>query len=370
MTETSELVQDAEWQRLDRRMLLVYPLRDLIRFLPVLIGLVDRRFGLRRRGRALAAARHRDPGDDGPAALRHHELPDHRGTRGAEAGPDRPPPALDPHRTGAHGGADRIAVPPRARPDHGADRYRNRVHQRRGRHRPRRAPGAAGARAARGAAPRLGAGRGPRPAGGHRPTATARAGGAPAGPALGPVRTADQRRRGTRRRCDRCRQPDPGRPRRLGPAQRRRRGRRALAGVAVRGTAAGGRGRRPGLRPGGRRLPDDQLGLHPQPLGGRPLLAPAPRAHDHPRDEPRRRTRERGVDRRAAGPAADRRRPPVRDRHRAGPQAAGQLGAGAARAARGRRGRGRRGARQPCPGDRSRCSRTAPALGPAAGPGR
>jgi len=40
MTETSELVQDAEWQRLDRRMLLVYPLRDLIRFLPVLIGLV------------------------------------------------------------------------------------------------------------------------------------------------------------------------------------------------------------------------------------------------------------------------------------------------------------------------------------------
>ena len=35
-----ELVRDAEWQRLDPRMLLVYPLRELLRFLPVLIGLV------------------------------------------------------------------------------------------------------------------------------------------------------------------------------------------------------------------------------------------------------------------------------------------------------------------------------------------
>ncbi len=40
MAETTELVRDAEWQRLDPRMLLVYPLRDLLRFLPVLIGLV------------------------------------------------------------------------------------------------------------------------------------------------------------------------------------------------------------------------------------------------------------------------------------------------------------------------------------------
>ena len=29
-----------EWQRLDRRMLLVHPIRELIRFLPVLIGLL------------------------------------------------------------------------------------------------------------------------------------------------------------------------------------------------------------------------------------------------------------------------------------------------------------------------------------------
>ena len=36
----NELVRDAEWQRLDPRMLLVYPLRELLRFLPALIGLV------------------------------------------------------------------------------------------------------------------------------------------------------------------------------------------------------------------------------------------------------------------------------------------------------------------------------------------
>ena len=32
-----ELRRDAEWQRLDPRMLLVHPIRELIRFLPVLI---------------------------------------------------------------------------------------------------------------------------------------------------------------------------------------------------------------------------------------------------------------------------------------------------------------------------------------------
>ncbi len=35
----TELVRDAEWQRLDPRMLLVHPVRDVIRFLPALIGL-------------------------------------------------------------------------------------------------------------------------------------------------------------------------------------------------------------------------------------------------------------------------------------------------------------------------------------------
>ena len=32
-----ELRRDAEWQRLDPRMLLVHPIREVIRFLPVLI---------------------------------------------------------------------------------------------------------------------------------------------------------------------------------------------------------------------------------------------------------------------------------------------------------------------------------------------
>ena len=34
-----ELARDAEWQRLDQRMLLVHPVREVMRFLPVLIGL-------------------------------------------------------------------------------------------------------------------------------------------------------------------------------------------------------------------------------------------------------------------------------------------------------------------------------------------
>ncbi len=36
---TSELVHDEQWQRLDPRMLLVHPIRELLRFLPVLLGL-------------------------------------------------------------------------------------------------------------------------------------------------------------------------------------------------------------------------------------------------------------------------------------------------------------------------------------------
>ena len=35
----SELARDAQWQRLDRRMMLVHPVREVVRFLPVLIGL-------------------------------------------------------------------------------------------------------------------------------------------------------------------------------------------------------------------------------------------------------------------------------------------------------------------------------------------
>lgn len=39
MNGAPELAHDQEWQRLDPRMLLVYPLREVIRFLPVLIGI-------------------------------------------------------------------------------------------------------------------------------------------------------------------------------------------------------------------------------------------------------------------------------------------------------------------------------------------
>ena len=38
-TSPADLVDDGQWQRLDRRMLLVHPIRELLRFLPVLVGL-------------------------------------------------------------------------------------------------------------------------------------------------------------------------------------------------------------------------------------------------------------------------------------------------------------------------------------------
>ena len=41
MTPTAALPDTGGWQRLDPRMLLVYPVKELIRFLPVLIGLAD-----------------------------------------------------------------------------------------------------------------------------------------------------------------------------------------------------------------------------------------------------------------------------------------------------------------------------------------
>ena len=38
-TSPADLVDEGQWQRLDRRMLLVHPIRELLRFLPVLVGL-------------------------------------------------------------------------------------------------------------------------------------------------------------------------------------------------------------------------------------------------------------------------------------------------------------------------------------------
>jgi putative membrane protein len=36
----TELARDAEWQRLDPRMLLVHPIREVLRFLPVIVIIV------------------------------------------------------------------------------------------------------------------------------------------------------------------------------------------------------------------------------------------------------------------------------------------------------------------------------------------
>ena len=230
------------------------------------------------------------------------------------------------------------------------DRYRNRVHQRRRRHRPRRAPGAAGPRAPRGAAAGVGAGR-CRRTGSRRPRAAAGPGGAPAGPALGPVRPADQRRAGARRRCDRCRQPDPGRPRRLGPAQRRRRGRRALArpGCCVAPCCSWPSASScPALAVAGYLMTNWDFTLTHAAAG--PLLAPAPRAHAPP-------ARRASTTNGSAGCRSA-------SRWACGCTGGGRLSAivtgldrkqqsssvaGAARTARGRRGRGRRGARHATP---------------------
>ena len=63
MTEPAalpEISRDTEWQRLDPRMLLVHPIREVIRFLPALIAIAFAGRAVRRRG--LAGAGHRDPG--------------------------------------------------------------------------------------------------------------------------------------------------------------------------------------------------------------------------------------------------------------------------------------------------------------------
>ena len=81
-----EMRRDAEWQRLDPRMLLVHPIREVIRFLPVLIGL--RRWpGPRPEGEQWQLLGVADPDRARPAALPDHELPDQRRPhRAASAG--------------------------------------------------------------------------------------------------------------------------------------------------------------------------------------------------------------------------------------------------------------------------------------------
>ena len=75
--------RDPEWQRLDPRMLLVHPVREVIRFLPVLIGFRGRTAAGGEQWQLLGVVH---PDRARPAALPDDELPDHRR-------PDRAPSA-------------------------------------------------------------------------------------------------------------------------------------------------------------------------------------------------------------------------------------------------------------------------------------
>ena len=50
LQQLPELERDREWQRLDPRMLLVHPVRELIRFLPALIAIAFAGGAVRQRG--------------------------------------------------------------------------------------------------------------------------------------------------------------------------------------------------------------------------------------------------------------------------------------------------------------------------------
>ena len=88
------------WHRLDRRMLLVHPVREVVRFLPVLIGLLLFRRGSDGGGLwgLIGVA---IPVGARPAALRHDELPAHVGPgRGAQR-PAQQAGRLDTRWTGS-----------------------------------------------------------------------------------------------------------------------------------------------------------------------------------------------------------------------------------------------------------------------------
>ena len=271
-------------------MLLVYPLRELLRFLPVLIGLfvagyarpaaMDVRWQLLGIVIPIGARR---------AALLHDELPDHRGPGRAEARLINRHRALDPHRPGAH----RRASPPRrstgcsgvttvrigtgtaSTDDEDAPR-------------PRRAAGAAGPRAARGAAARARRPRCRRAGRAGRRAAAAGPGGAPPRPGLGAVRAADQRRvwcspRGAIGSA--ARSLDGARRLRAASTSTSRSTSRRLVGwllVPVGAAACVARGRL-GRSPSAGYVVTN-WGFTLTHTGGAALVAPAPRAAHHPRD--------------------------------------------------------------------------------------
>ena len=146
MTEPApavEIARDAEWQRLDPRMLLIHPIKELMRFLPVVVGIFIAGSAVRRRC-PLALSRHRDPDRARPPAISDDPVPDLGRSRRAPTGPAQHPCTVHQHRPGPHGRPDLVADPSRPGPHDGPDRHRHRVPGHRRTPRPRRAPDASG----------------------------------------------------------------------------------------------------------------------------------------------------------------------------------------------------------------------------------
>ena len=119
-----ELARDHEWQRLDPRMLLVHPVRELVRFLPVLVALLFagsasgdgppwHYLGVRRPDRVRGAA------------LPDHRVPRRRRPRRAAPRAAQPPRAVDAARPRAHRRPHRLPHPPRPRAHDAAHRHRH-----------------------------------------------------------------------------------------------------------------------------------------------------------------------------------------------------------------------------------------------------
>ena len=219
----------------------------------------------------------------GFAALRHHQLPDHRRPDRGPARAAEQARALRAARPRPHRRSHGLADPPRARPGDAADR--NRAERREGRG-PARLDGLAAPAAAAlrqrllhaGARGRPGVRRESRPA---RVVLTLD----PALGALRPAHVVRDRHRRRRARPRRAGHPHPG----VAPLDRRGTGSSGsgwplLVARRARSCFAGD-----DLRARGGRLPAHQLRLPAHPHRRRRLLAPAPRAVHDPRDHPRRR---------------------------------------------------------------------------------
>ena len=180
------------------------------------------RHGLGQRG--LAPRRRRRADRARPAALRHHQLPDHRRAGRAAARPARAARAVHARGPGAHRRPDRLPHPSGARTRHGADRDRGELGERGGAARPRRVAAGPGPGAAPGAAP----GRPAHLGRGHRRARGAR--GRRPRPRLGPLRPLHQLGPGARRRNPRSGEPGDEHLRWLGAARHRRTGGRGGRG--------------------------------------------------------------------------------------------------------------------------------------------